>query len=66
MLILSNVRHCCQMPNPQFGFTAGLGSTDALVALAAILSDSEAMGDPLVIGSFDVSQAFERGPGYFY
>ena len=28
-------------------------------ALAAILSDSEATGDPLVIGSFDVSRAFD-------
>ena len=47
------------MPNYQFGFTVGLGCADALFALAAILSDSEATGDPLVIGSFDVSRAFD-------
>ena len=45
--------------NYQFGFTVGLGCADALFALAAILSDSEATGDPLVIGSFDVSRAFD-------
>ena len=59
MFILLNVRNCCQMPNYQFGFTVGLGCADALFALAAILSDSEATGDPLVIGSFDVSRAFD-------
>ena len=59
MLILPNVRNCCQMPNYQFGFTVGLGCADALFALATILSDSEATGDPLVIGSFDVSRAFD-------
>ena len=47
------------MPNHQFGFTVGLGCADALFTLAAIMSDSEATGDPLVIGSFDVSWAFD-------
>ena len=47
------------MPNYQFGFTVGLDCADALFALAPILSDSEATGDPLVIGSFDVSRAFD-------
>ncbi|XP_065578573.1 uncharacterized protein LOC136038982 [Artemia franciscana] len=59
MLILPNVRNCCQMPNYQFGFTVCLGCADALFTLAAILSDSEATGDPLVTGSFDVSRAFD-------
>ena len=59
MLILPNVRNCCQMPNYQFDFTVGLGCTDTLFALAAILSDSEATDDPLVIDSYDVSQAFD-------
>ena len=59
MLILPIVRNCCQMPNYQFGFTVGLGCADALFALAAILSDSEATGDPVVISSFDVNRAFD-------
>ena len=44
------------MPNHKFGFAIGLGCADALFALAAILSDSEATGDPLAIGSFYVSR----------
>ena len=59
MLIQLNVRNCCQIPNYQFGFTVSLGCADALFALAAILSDSEATGDPLVIAPFDVSRAFD-------
>jgi len=59
MLILLNAKNCCQTPNHQFGFTVGVGCADALLALAAILLDSEATGGPLVIGSFDVSQAFD-------
>ncbi|XP_065582974.1 uncharacterized protein LOC136042042 [Artemia franciscana] len=55
ILILSNARHCCQIPNHQFGFMVELGCADALFALAAILSDSE----PLLIGSFDVSWALD-------
>ena len=29
MLILPNVRNCCQMPNYQFGFAVGFGCADA-------------------------------------
>ena len=47
------------MPNYQFGFTVGLCCADALFALATSLTDSEATGDPLVIGSFGVSRAFD-------
>jgi len=47
------------MLNPQFGYTVGLRSTDALFALAAILSDSEAADYILVNSSFDVNWAFE-------
>ena len=59
MLILSNVRHYCQILNHHFGYAVGLGCTDALFALAAISSDSEAESDIHVIYSFDVSRAFE-------
>jgi len=59
MLILSYTRHCCQMPNHQFDFAVGPGCVDALFAFADILSDSEATDDPLVIGSFDLSRAFD-------
>ena len=39
--------------------TSLLSCADALLALAAILFASETTGDPLVIGSFDVSRAFD-------
>ena len=47
------------MPDHQFGFWPGLGCAHTLFSLASILADSQKSGDPIVIGAFDVSRAFD-------
>ena len=47
------------MPPYQFGFQKGLGCAHALTALSSILIDADKSGDSLVLGSHDVSRAFD-------
>ena len=49
----------CYMPPYQFGFQKGLGCAHALTALSSILIDADKSGDSLVLGSHDVSHAFD-------
>ena len=58
-LIMPELVDKCYMPPHQFGFQKGIGCAHALTALSSVLIDADKSGEPLILGSHDVSRAFD-------
>ena len=58
-LIMPELTDKCYMPPCQFGFQKGLECAHTITALSSILIDADKSGNSLVLGSHDVSHAFD-------
>ena len=58
-LVMPEFTDKCYIPPYQFGFQKGLGCAQALTTLSSILIDVDKSSDSLVLGSHDVSRAFD-------